>query len=434
MSDLLTRRVSLRWYEGVAIVRAIAERLLDDYGTEMVPELHQIELLADGSVGVSGGVAADEPARRLGQLLQTMLTDASVPVQLRLVVSQATAPMPSYSSIADFDLAVEYFERPGRAGLLKAVFERAEAAGQTTASEDALTLDGIAPMSEAKPATQLALRRRTNLHSQIRMAAAFIVVVAVSSAAALYIGRAAPAAKGRNVSRPSVAADDRVGAAVLAGVSAVSDSLGLGRLVAADAADAEAAPRAAVLPLAVSDSLGPGRRLAAEAADVKAAPRAVVRSAPNPAMKVVRPVARPAEPVQPGAASVDARTAVVSDGRKDHPGAIELTDRRPGPTKPSIDETIHVTVYTPGDHGVTPPVALRAQLPQQVPPWVDADGLSRIELTIALDGSVESVKLLGNRLDVKGVMFLSAAKAWEFQPATKDGVPVRYRKTILVSF
>ena len=67
--------------------------------------------------------------RRLGQLLQAMLTDAEVPVQLRLIVSQATAPIPSYASLAEFDQALAYFERPDRAGLLKALFARAQAAG-----------------------------------------------------------------------------------------------------------------------------------------------------------------------------------------------------------------------------------------------------------------------------------------------------------------
>jgi hypothetical protein len=31
-------------------------------------------------------------------------------------------------------------------------------------------------------------------------------------------------------------------------------------------------------------------------------------------------------------------------------------------------------------------------------------------------------------------MFLSAVKAWQFRPATKDGVAVRYRTMIQVSF
>ncbi len=83
---------------------------------------------------------------------------------------------------------------------------------------------------------------------------------------------------------------------------------------------------------------------------------------------------------------------------------------------------------------MTPPVDVRPQLPRQLPPTVDPASLSRIELIIARDGSVESARLLGNRPDVQGGMFLSAAKAWEFRPATKDGVAVRYRKMILVSF
>ncbi len=72
--------------------------------------------------------------------------------------------------------------------------------------------------------------------------------------------------------------------------------------------------------------------------------------------------------------------------------------------------------------------------PRTLPPTVNLDDLSRIEIVIAPDGSVESARLLDNRPDVLGGMFLSAVKAWEFHPATKDGVAVRYRKMILVSF
>ena len=117
LSDLLARRLNLEWYEGVAIVRGVAERLLEHQGAAVrIPELHQIELAADGSVALAGGVAANEPVRRLGQLLQAMLTDAEVPVQLRLIVSQATAPIPSYSSLGEFDQALGVFRaaRPRR--------------------------------------------------------------------------------------------------------------------------------------------------------------------------------------------------------------------------------------------------------------------------------------------------------------------------------
>src|SRR5437867_11022662 len=98
LSDLLTRRLSLRWYEGIAIARDVAARLLE-HQSSAIPELHQIELMADGAVTLGGGVPVNEPVRRLGQLVQVLLTDADVPVQLRLIVSRATAPTPSYSSL-----------------------------------------------------------------------------------------------------------------------------------------------------------------------------------------------------------------------------------------------------------------------------------------------------------------------------------------------
>jgi hypothetical protein len=102
--------------------------------------------------------------------------------------------------------------------------------------------------------------------------------------------------------------------------------------------------------------------------------------------------------------------------------------------EPLTDAPIDSEIYSPGADGVLPPVGVGPQLPRVLPPNVDLANLSRIELIIARDGTVESAKLLGNRRDVQGGMFLSAAKAWQFRPATKDGVAVRFRKMILVSF
>jgi hypothetical protein len=59
--------------------------------------------------------------------------------------------------------------------------------------------------------------------------------------------------------------------------------------------------------------------------------------------------------------------------------------------------------------------------------------LYRVELIVTEDGAVDSVKLLGMPHTVHDFMFLSAAKAWQFHPALKDGVPVRYRKTVWIA-
>lgn len=400
LSDLLTRRLSLRWYEGIAIARDVAARLLE-HQSSAIPELHQIELIADGAVTIAGGVAVNEPVRRLGQLVQVLLTDADVPVQLRLIVSRATAPTPSYSSLAEFDQALAYFERPDRTGLLKSLFVRAEAAGPLTSDDVPQTLDRLAPLCEATPNGQQVYRRR-NVRRVTWAVAALAAVLALSGAVALYARRVDPTVKSRAVSR-AVAAADAVGATLLAGVSAMSDRVGLGRIVAASAADA--------LP-------GP--------------PAPLRSSADRPEVPPARSVVAPVDSVEPGIEGMPTRAVVVYEVPEAR--TIEALPQSEDALSHMVDAPIDSVVYAAGADRVSPPVEVRPHLPRRLPPTVDPANLSRIELTVSRDGSVESARLLGNRRDLQGGMFLSAAKAWRFRPAMKDGLAVRYRMTILVSF
>ena len=92
LSDIVARSVTVEWFEAVALVREVTERIVEQPGAYSIPELYQIELRRDGHVLVNGGTGTDEPVRRLGQLLQALLAQSAPPVQLRLAVSQATAP------------------------------------------------------------------------------------------------------------------------------------------------------------------------------------------------------------------------------------------------------------------------------------------------------------------------------------------------------
>jgi hypothetical protein len=108
---------------------------------------------------------------------------------------------------------------------------------------------------------------------------------------------------------------------------------------------------------------------------------------------------------------------------------------RPVPAARLADvvDSVDTTVYSAESANVVPPTAIRPQLPRALPVGVAASSLSRIEVMVLRDGTVESVKLLpGARPTVKDGMLLSAAKTWRFAPASKDGVPVRYRKTIWI--
>src|SRR5687767_8560281 len=164
LSEVLGSDQQLEWYESVAIVRDVVERQLE--GSEespMVPALDQVQLSPDGHVVLLGGSVVEEPVRRMGQMLQAILSHSDPPVQLRLVASQATAPAPAYGSLREYSEALLFFERPGRSAILKVLYERAApSASDRSGSRVAPTLDEIAPLPSKKkqpdPVRQIAVK------------------------------------------------------------------------------------------------------------------------------------------------------------------------------------------------------------------------------------------------------------------------------------
>jgi protein TonB len=89
--------------------------------------------------------------------------------------------------------------------------------------------------------------------------------------------------------------------------------------------------------------------------------------------------------------------------------------------------------YGPNDADVTPPVVLSQQLPPWRPSKLSAtrrDYQGAVALVIDESGNVESVSLLTSLQPEYNPVLLKAAREWKFRPATKDGVPVRYRKVV----
>jgi outer membrane biosynthesis protein TonB len=83
------------------------------------------------------------------------------------------------------------------------------------------------------------------------------------------------------------------------------------------------------------------------------------------------------------------------------------------------------SIYTAADLNVAGPSLQPRQLPWQWPR--DVRRSDTLEVLISPDGDVERIKLLSVPRRMTDAMSLSAAKAWKFAPATKDGAPVRYR-------
>ncbi len=394
LSDILRRDVAIEWYEAVALVRGVIARLLET-STEapLTPELHQIEISEGGGVNVIGRTIAGEPVRHLGQLLQATLGRAEVPVQLRLLIVQATAPSPAFASIREYDDALAYFERPGRETLLRALYARAAAASVSGFAWPP-TLDAVAPLpvqEQPKAAHERARSKSKPAATKIAIAA---IALSICAAGASYATRVSSAAGKRDVSAIARKASDAVGAAVLSGLSAVTERTGLGRLVPADAPGGE--------PPTASETSA-------------AKPSRVKRAAPAQELSAKTIVAFDADAVRDSgtetSASLDPRSAAPSD-------VAEAVEDDGGP------------IFSLDSEGVSPPVGVRPQLPRELPPNVKPEQLCRVELIVSETGTVESVKLLRTPRSVHDSMFLSAAKAWHFRPATKDGHPVRFRKIV----
>ena len=89
-------------------------------------------------------------------------------------------------------------------------------------------------------------------------------------------------------------------------------------------------------------------------------------------------------------------------------------------------------VYTADDRNVIPPQAIRQQIPA-FPGKVTVARTGVLELVIDNSGNVESAMM---RVPVNAQydrMATTAAKSWQYQPATLDGAPVKFVKRIQVA-
>lgn len=140
-----------------------------------------------------------------------------------------------------------------------------------------------------------------------------------------------------------------------------------------------------------------------------------------------------------GSTPDDASTAVVDPPVTAGAAAPAIPAARgasPAPSAPIEFVTVGPT-YNATDPGVTPPVLLSPLVPRSLSQARPNAPAGDVRILINPDGTVESVratvdpKTMGEAIIITNA--LSMAKTWRFQPATKDGKPVRYSLMVPLS-
>jgi periplasmic protein TonB len=385
LRDVIARRTPLEWFEAVAIVQAVSDEATCAQGEQagLIPDLADIVLDELGAIRFSrpGRPGEGSPVFRAATLLSVLLPEDATPVQLKLLVLTSVSATPRYISLSELSRGLDYFERPDRQSVVRAVRDRAAALPAVEPTPD---VAGGVSQATRPPAHEPASRRRTGI------TIAVLLLAAATSAAGLWWLSMRP---------PGATALTRTKVLVSEAIGSAAARIRSGLRAPAPVATPEPAP--APKKAASQGASGSGARglLRPERSFVHNGLAPLTVDAPKP------PSEAPLVPPQ----HVD-----------------EVIWLAPPPD----DGTASLHAFSAADADVRPPVAVRPKLPSEPPAGVRVESLTRLEVLVSSAGEVDSVRIVSGPRDALDSMMLSAVKAWRFQPATKDGRPVAYRQLI----
>jgi TonB family protein len=431
VARILQLRVPIAWQEAVEVASAAGKLAGSDPGGIT---LAGCVLSEDGTVTLAESPAATHMSAL--QLLGRMLQGQAAPPELRALVMSAEDGLDSFPSEQDKrprakELSLDWFVRPHAAIEIAKLASRALAADSSEKQSTALqklrteVLEHRHKPELPKPKTVppvpsvdwgarlLAYWRVYWPPRRETLVVAAALVAVVGAVAWVWTGLS------RAWSEPlrSVPQTHWVEAAAAVPRWTVNP-VGAGLLAAGAAADVRA-PRGSVgtsaeLPRNLSGRVDAGAaRPATDRPGIFLdADGAVVRSRE---LQVVFPTEPPdARPVVPAAASRAPAAAAANAS------AVGLED--PGRR-----------VYSAEDPGVAPPEMLRPQLPSERKADTEPSD-SWVEVIVDERGQVAQVRLHSSDASLSDRMLVAAAKAWQFQPARKDGRPVKYVLRLPVTY
>jgi tetratricopeptide (TPR) repeat protein len=143
--------------------------------------------------------------------------------------------------------------------------------------------------------------------------------------------------------------------------------------------------------------------------------------------------------------AAEARQAPLSDLRTLAGGFQELAAKAaappPAPPTPVVAATpppqpppapAPLRIYTGGETGIVAPAVVNQALPP-FPGQVVIPRNGKLEVVIDELGVVESAVMTSTVSQTYDAMVIAAAKAWRYKPATLNGMPVKFRKTVQIT-
>jgi hypothetical protein len=418
LETVLSTDMTIAWDEAVSIVEALCQAVQGNV-PRSIPSAGGVFLTGSGLVAARSGAGTPDPVEA-GRRLLELLAKGPVPAPLRLFASQAVRA-DQHPSIVEFQQGLNYFAKPGGQSRIAAVHERCtrELASMPFPSE------GEAP--PGTPTPPLKTQGKTSGNRQWRREAllsVFAIVVAGMVVSGGYFAWQM-LANGSVESEPVPAAE-------------ADSAPSTNQLAAPGGGTAAASSRAAVtreaLPPAAGLVTAPGGRTAAASTRTAVAREAIppaggLVNAPSGAMLAPRRnpldldlggaggLAPPPPPVE-----IDENTGIsgaASDAPPSAPLPIFVQDTAAAPAEPE-------RVYSASDAGIVPATLVREQL---LPPAMVPSGAAplQLELVVSAEGAVERARFLVRPRRMADMMLLSSAKTWTFNPALKDGRPVRSR-------
>jgi TonB family protein len=369
---LASPALNLDWHEAAAFAAALAASLRANPAAG-IPDRESLGLGPDGGLHLVSGDSDDNPVRFAAGVLADLVRSNPPPAAFADII-QRHLDSRHGATLETFESALAFYERPDRTAVLCALAGRAsrlpESAAQNSLTDLAARVRAQEETKRLEPRIPFAVGRR------LRRAAAFLIVAAGTVAALLAFGYWM--APGPAPGQPAPPIAQRIQA-------------GLAELVRGS----DPPP-----PPPVAEAPGPE-------------PTRPRRTAPRPRTRE--------------AALSDFSVRVGDLG-----GAIADHVATPAPETPAVPEP-DPNVYSSADDDVRPAALIRPHLPSEPPAGIERDQIGVLELTITEQGTVERVRLISPANRFEDRMLVSAAKTWQFRPATKDGRPVRFRTRIRIT-